>query len=72
MGGPAGPGQTVKAQEQEVLVLVEGGEVAGVLTASSKNPADYTGATVYRVFTDRFERMRFGGPVPLEGVRGGV
>jgi hypothetical protein len=60
----------VVVQGDDVAVLVRDGEVAGVLTSRSLNPADYTGCDVYRVCTGVFEAMRFGGPVPLEGVRG--
>jgi len=68
--GPLAPGATVAVQGEDVAVLVRDGEIAGVLTPQSRNPADYTGAYVYRVYTRLFEGMRFGGPVPLEGVRG--
>ncbi len=68
--GPLGPGEKVSVEGDDVAVLVRDGEVAGVLTAESRNPADYEGADVYRVFTGVFEGMRFGGPVPLDGVRG--
>ena len=68
--GPLAPGAKVFVRVEEVAVLVRDGEVDGVLTSRSLNPADYTGAHVYRVFTGVFEGLRFGGPVPLEGVRG--
>ena len=57
-------------RDDEVVVLIRDGAVDGVLTSRTLNPADYTGADVYRVFTGRFEGLVFGGPVPLEGVRG--
>lgn len=68
--GPLAPGERVSVEGDDVVVLVREGEVAGVLTAESRNPADYSGCDVYRVFTGVFDEMRFGGPVPLEGVRG--
>ena len=68
--GPLPAGEKVVVAGEEVAVLVEDGAIAGVLTPESRNPADYAGAAVYRVTTDLFEELRFGGPVPLEGVRG--
>ncbi len=68
--GPLRAGERVTVPAEHVAVLIRGGEVAGVLTPESRNPADYAGAHVYRVFIGRFEGMRFGGPVPLDGVRG--
>jgi len=68
--GPLAAGERVSVRGEDVAVLIQDGEVAGVLTSRSLNPADYAGAHVYRVFTGRFEGMRFGGPVPLDGVRG--
>lgn len=68
--GPLACREKVSVQDDSIAVLIRDGEVAGVLTSASKNPADYGGAYVYRVFTGVFEAMRFGGPVPIEGVRG--
>jgi hypothetical protein len=68
--GPLAPGEKVVVEGDDVAVLVRDGEIAGVLTSESRNPADYGGCDVYRVFTGGFDGMRFGGPVPLEGVRG--
>ena len=68
--GPLRAGEKVSVRDQDVAVLIRDGEVAGVLTSKALNPADYEGAHVYRVFTARFDGMRFGGPVPLDGVRG--
>ena len=68
--GPLAAGERVVVEGDDVAVLIQNGEVVGVLTSRSRNPADYAGALVYRVFTGRFEGLRFGGPVPLNGVRG--
>lgn len=68
--GPLRVGERVSVPTEHVAVLVQGGAIVGVLSPESRNPADYAGAHVYRVFTGRFEGMRFGGPVPLDGVRG--
>jgi len=68
--GPLARGARVHVDPDEVVVLVRDGAVDGVLTAETRNPADYTGAEVYRVSTAVFEGLGFGGPVPLQGVRG--
>lgn len=70
LAGPLGANEPLRVREQDVAVLVQNGQIAGVVTSQTQRPADYRGAHALFVRIALFEGMRFGGPVPLPGVRG--